>query len=146
MFLGILASHLPADRNGMKLFTATGGLTKRCIEDLIEGALAKLTNLKSIGGGTIKIPSILNFDERISRVDFMPHYAKTLNDALSREVIAGLDNQNLSDIPLPLAGLVIVLNAGNGSGYFFNKVINLSFLFSNNSRINKLIPKFSIKC
>jgi len=146
MLIGILASHLPADRNGMKLFTPTGGLTKTCIEDLIEGALAKLTNLKSIGGGTVKIPSILNFDERISRVDFMPYYAKTLNDALSREVIADLDKQNLSDIPLPLAGLVIVLNAGNGSGYFFNKVINLHFLFTSNSLINKLIPILSIKC
>ena len=51
----------------------------------------------------------------------MPLYEQTLKDAILREVTQGLPSQ--SNINLPLAGLRIVLNAGNGSGSFFYKVL-----------------------
>jgi phosphomannomutase len=54
----------------------------------------------------------------------MPHYASTLRDSIVREVQLGLDETERSDIPLPLAGLRIVLNSGHGSGGFFYHVLH----------------------
>ena len=53
----------------------------------------------------------------------MPHYASTLQNAIVREVSRGLPNSCQSETLLPLTGLRIVLNAGNGSGYFFNEIL-----------------------
>jgi phosphomannomutase len=54
----------------------------------------------------------------------MPHYAATLRDSIVREIQLGLDEEERSDIPLPLAGLRIVLNSGHGSGGFFYHVLH----------------------
>jgi len=51
----------------------------------------------------------------------MPHYAETLRLALINEVCDGMTE--CSPILLPLAGLRIVLNAGHGAGFFFNRVL-----------------------
>eukprot|EP00957_Ditylum_brightwellii_P039658 3000342-Ditylum_brightwellii.AAC.1 len=51
------------------------------------------------------------------RVHFMKHYIQTLQDAIIRE------SSVEDDSSLPLAGLRIVLNAGNGSGSFFNNLL-----------------------
>jgi phosphomannomutase len=51
------------------------------------------------------------------QVDYMPHYALTLKNAILKEV-------GSEDAPeTALAGLRIVLNSGNGSGGFFHKVL-----------------------
>lgn len=52
----------------------------------------------------------------------MPQYEKFLSNAISREVQVGRKSES-TDTSLPLDGLRIVLNAGNGSGYFFNKIL-----------------------
>jgi len=54
----------------------------------------------------------------------MPHYETTLKNAILREVSEGLPLTSSSNTQLPLAGLRIVLNAGNGSGSFFQKVLH----------------------
>eukprot|EP00558_Chaetoceros_sp_UNC1202_P009710 CAMPEP_0197247134 /NCGR_PEP_ID=MMETSP1429-20130617/26123_1 /TAXON_ID=49237 /ORGANISM="Chaetoceros sp., Strain UNC1202" /LENGTH=402 /DNA_ID=CAMNT_0042707967 /DNA_START=33 /DNA_END=1242 /DNA_ORIENTATION=+ len=51
----------------------------------------------------------------------MPKYENFLRSAILREVPSS-ESSNI-DQSLPLAGLRIVLNAGNGSGYFFNKIL-----------------------
>mmetsp|Transcript_7062 Transcript_7062/g.13314 ORF Transcript_7062/g.13314 Transcript_7062/m.13314 type:complete len:379 (+) Transcript_7062:1333-2469(+) len=53
----------------------------------------------------------------------MPHYQKCLENAICREVQPPSLSQS-SDSHLPLAGLRVVLNAGNGSGYFFNQILH----------------------
>ena len=53
----------------------------------------------------------------------MPHYASTLRESIIREVKNGLPDSDVSTIPLPLAGLRIVLNSGHGAGGFFYEVL-----------------------
>jgi phosphomannomutase len=53
----------------------------------------------------------------------MPHYSRTLREAILREVTSDLKDEEQSEVTLPLAGLRIVLNAGNGSGGFFYEVL-----------------------
>ena len=116
----ITASHLPKDRNGMKLFTKSGGFTKTDVGVLVNGALTKLTSLEDVS-----IPDTRqNYYNARDASKYMAHYASTLKNALTRELSLGLSADSLSDIPLPLAGLRIVLNAGNGAGCFFNEVLH----------------------
>ena len=92
----LTASHLPFNRNGVKFFTAAGGLEKKDITDI-------LTLASEIGeisaNETVKIPS----------VNLMDDYAGHLVTVIRR----GTGNDN------PLAGLKIVVDAGNGAGGFF---------------------------
>lgn len=108
------ASHLPVDRNGFKLFTKNdGGFSKSDIARLVE--LAALQAQYWHDTGIIPPTSGAGAVFCTEWVDWMPHYAKTLTDAIVREV--GTNSH------APLAGLKIVLNAGHGSGGFFNKVL-----------------------
>mmetsp|Transcript_63369 Transcript_63369/g.76177 ORF Transcript_63369/g.76177 Transcript_63369/m.76177 type:complete len:475 (+) Transcript_63369:1131-2555(+) len=119
----ITASHLPCDKNGLKFFTkARGGYTKSDVQDLIE--IAKLDVMKKTqqyhGKGGKSSPT--------EKVNFMPLYAKTLRDAIIREVhntssTATATIDQLLQQPKPLSGIRIVLNAGGGSGAFFDGVL-----------------------
>jgi phosphomannomutase len=53
----------------------------------------------------------------------MPFYENTIREAIRREVMTGLVSSSSSST-LPLAGLRIVLNAGNGSGSFFYPLLH----------------------
>ncbi len=88
------ASHLPFNRNGMKFFTAQGGLEKANITDIIGRASKEFT---PIGRG-----------ER-SASDFMKVYAAQLVDKV----------RLATDAETPLLGLKIIVDAGNGAGGFF---------------------------
>lgn len=110
----VTASHLPEDRNGFKLFTKKGGFTNTDIDTLAEYATSCAKDLYDIG----LLPPI---SDSSSLVDLMPHYASTLRNAIIREVNEGTDIP--STTTKPLAGLKIVLNAGNGSGCFFNEIL-----------------------
>jgi phosphomannomutase len=119
----VTASHLPSDRNGFKLFSATnGGFTKAKIQQI--GQLAvdfcqqwhdREGMLPPTSGGEGVFCS--------KWVDFMPQYADTLKDAIRREVGQTKDSASSSAGSGPLEGLKIVLNSGNGSGGFFYKVL-----------------------
>ncbi|QDZ22272.1 phosphoglucomutase [Chloropicon primus] len=96
----LTASHLPYDRNGMKFFTPEGGLGKADIAEILEMAEGIDGSVdEASGGGGHK-----------SAASFMPTYAGFLRDQIVSGVGAG---------EMPLKGLKIVVDAGNGAGGFF---------------------------
>lgn len=95
----ITASHHPYHRNGLKFFTPDGGLDGCDIEDILsfcdEGTFPPLHD-----GG------------RLEAVDYMKDYAAHLR----RLICEGIQAQTYDK---PLAGLHIVVDAGNGAGGFY---------------------------
>ena len=97
----LTASHLPFNRNGMKFFTAEGGLEKQDITKI-------LTMAAKVGEFT-NAPAVI-----ATAVNLMDDYAAHL----VRIIRSGTASQK------PLGGLKIVVDAGNGAGGFFvNKVL-----------------------
>lgn len=92
----ITASHLPFNRNGLKFFTAEGGLESRDIKAILDLA----------GGGKRRGPS----KGSIQDVDFMPVYSSLLRDVICKHIGNG---------DRPLAGFHFVVDAGNGAGGFY---------------------------
>ena len=91
----ITASHLPFNRNGIKLFTKDGGLNKEDIAEILEQAETIVTDFK-IGG-------------RREDYAFIPRYAANIV-AMIREATGE---------ETPLKGARIIVDAGNGAGGFF---------------------------
>ncbi len=95
----ITASHHPFDRNGLKFFIPTGGLDSSDITEIVdladncEGAISPTEG--------IVIP-----------VDFMSGYANRLRRMICNSV-------GKTEEDKPLAGLKIVVDAGNGAGGFY---------------------------
>ena len=92
----ITASHLPYNRNGLKFFTAAGGADKADIQKILTYAAEAPE-----AHGTLE--HVLKFD-LIGR--YCEHLCKKIRDALG-----GAER--------PLAGMHIVVDAGNGAGGFF---------------------------
>lgn len=122
----ITASHLPKDRNGLKIFTKNGGYTKSDISELTTRAA---TIARQFHASNTPIP---NNPPTVPTVDFFPHYAGTLRDAILSEVCTTIseivepfsdDECDIATYERPLAGLHIVLNAGHGSGALFHSVL-----------------------
>ncbi len=92
----LTASHLPREYNGMKFFTKTGGLEKEDIRAVLElaGDIAVIS-----GGAPSSEPCGL-----------MELYAKALREKIIR--FSGMGD-------MPLKGLHIAVDAGNGTGGFF---------------------------
>jgi phosphomannomutase len=95
----LTASHLPYNRNGLKFFTAGGGLDKADISSILEIAENTKMNGELLG--------------KQSSYDFMAVYSDFLVGLVRREV-----NHPLH-FDTPLKGLKIVVDAGNGSGGFY---------------------------
>ena len=93
----VTASHLPWNRNGLKFFTPQGGLGKKDIKELLLMAEQGEYEKENLSGEAAKW-------------DFMEKYCQQLRDYIKGEVNKG---------DQPLAGLDIVVDAGNGSGGFF---------------------------
>lgn len=91
------ASHLPYNRNGMKFFTAAGGLEKADIKELLLGAAA---------GRAVSAEAVPEKLELISL------YAAHLR----QKIAAGT---GAKDEASALKGMHIVVDAGNGAGGFF---------------------------
>ncbi len=96
----LTASHLPFNRNGLKFFTAQGGLQKKDITEIL--ALAAANNF-----------GLANASGQVAARDFMSVYAQQLVDKIRDEV------NHPNNFEQPLAGLKIVLDAGNGAGGFY---------------------------
>jgi len=115
----VTASHLPEDRNGFKFCTKkNGGFTKMDIEKLAETAANNAKEWFDIG----IMPPIGGGGEAVSCsswVDLMPQYASELRNTIIREATSS----STTSSEKPLSGLRIVLNAGNGSGYIFNEIL-----------------------
>ncbi|MBQ9963736.1 MAG: phosphomannomutase/phosphoglucomutase, partial [Clostridia bacterium] len=92
----ITASHHPWHRNGLKFFLPTGG---------IEGSDVTAILTKTEAG---EKPAAAN--GTVTQVPYMTQYAKRLRDMIVDE------SQNGEQ---PLAGLHIVVDAGNGAGGFY---------------------------
>ena len=96
----LTASHLPFNRNGLKFFTAQGGLEKKDISDLL--ALAATNNFE-----------IAAVKGRITNRDFMSVYAHQFVEQIRSSV------NHPTNFDRPLSGLKIIVDAGNGAGGFY---------------------------
>lgn len=94
----VTASHLPWNRNGMKFFTPEGGLDKEDIRDILALAEKSAAADAAVDKGDIR------------PVGFMDTYCRFLVDYIRNGVNRG---------DTPLAGMKIVVDAGNGAGGFF---------------------------
>lgn len=97
----ITASHLPWNRNGMKFFTSQGGLEKEDIKGLLAMAGEEDFSEKSPKG-------------ELRRVDLMDAYAAHL-----RQIII----DGIGQGERPLEGFKIAVDAGNGAGGFFPRLV-----------------------
>lgn len=97
----ITASHMPSNRNGIKMFTDEGGLEPSEVDAILEAA------------ETMPLPEggVYSIEER---PDFKAVYAKGLADTV----------RELTGEEKPLEGAKIVVDAGNGAGgYFVEEVL-----------------------
>ncbi len=94
----ITASHLPYNRNGLKFFTRAGGLEKRDVTDVLRRA-CRVDERRSAADG-------------VKPLDLMSLYSQHLCRLIREGLGGGADSQ-------PLAGMHIVVDAGNGGGGFF---------------------------
>jgi phosphomannomutase len=96
----LTASHLPFNRNGLKFFTAQGGLEKQDISDIL--TLAATTNFQ--------IATVIG---NINSQDFMSVYADLFVNQIRQSV------NHPTNFDRPLTGLKIIVDAGNGAGGFY---------------------------
>ncbi|MBQ3122809.1 MAG: phosphomannomutase/phosphoglucomutase [Firmicutes bacterium] len=108
----ITASHLPFNRNGFKYFDKDGGLNKKDIAAIIE--IAEKSELPG--------PAVCLSQE----CDLMETYASHLREIIKKGVNAenpagcmAAVKDNVPTYERPLAGLKIVVDAGNGAGGFY---------------------------
>ena len=96
----LTASHLPFNRNGLKFFTAQGGLEKQDISDLLALAATNNFEMAAVKG-------------RITNRDFMSVYAHQFVAQIRSSV------NHPTNFDRPLSGLKIIVDAGNGAGGFY---------------------------
>lgn len=92
----ITASHLPYNRNGLKFFTAAGGADKEDIKKILTYAAEA-----EEAHGTL---------DNVLKFDLIGRYSEHLVQKI-RTALGGAEK--------PLAGMHIVVDAGNGAGGFF---------------------------
>ena len=94
----ITASHHPWDKNGLKFFTSEGGLESKDVESLLRVARDLRPEDAEPAGS-------------VQPEEFLPVYQRQLADRIR----SGLG----TDADKPLAGLHVVVDAGNGAGGFY---------------------------
>jgi len=98
----LTASHLPFNRNGLKFFTRDGGLEK-----------ADITQILTVATATGVFEAAM--PPKVRKIELMDDYAASLVSTIRKSAGQG---------DTPLAGLKIVVDAGNGAGgYFVEKVL-----------------------
>ncbi|NJM57517.1 MAG: phosphomannomutase/phosphoglucomutase [Synechococcales cyanobacterium RU_4_20] len=112
----LTASHLPFNRNGLKFFTAAGGLDKsdiRAILTLAEGLSRDLEVVsKDVESLAIENAASVTIGQ-IRERDFISVYAEQLVEKIRTTV------NHPEQFEQPLKGLKIVVDAGNGAGGFY---------------------------
>ena len=99
----VTASHLPFNRNGLKFFTPKGGLDSKDIAAILEIAEnGEYAYDGAKGNATV--------------MDFMSVYSRHIADYIREGVKA-------DDYAHPLKGMHIIVDAGNGNGGFFEKIL-----------------------
>lgn len=111
----ITASHLPANRNGFKFFDKDGGLNKADITQILKTAMEGKKALTPLGPPIFET----NFQIVLGKktypsvpADLMDEYCAHLRGIIKRSI-------GSTGGELPLSGLKIVVDAGNGAGGFF---------------------------
>ncbi len=94
----VTASHLPWNRNGLKFFTADGGVESSDINRICE--------LAQTEGPSLEAADAVGEDRSFDLLDTYAAHLRTL-------ICDRLDGDE------PLAGLKVVVDAGNGSGGFY---------------------------
>lgn len=98
----ITASHHPYDKNGLKFFLEEGGIDGDTVTTLLQMAAEMEPDDKAIAGS-------------ITEKAFLPTYM----EQLAARIRSGLD----TDMPKPLLGLHVVVDAGNGAGGFYAQLL-----------------------
>ena len=111
--LMITAGHLPYNRNGFRFFIRDGGLKEADIKTILEYAADKQSQLEKIGhppkeGQQVHRLGKLVFEAE--RRDIMTPYCAFLR----KQIVEGV-----GDGELPLEGMKIAIDAGNGGGGFY---------------------------
>ncbi len=96
----LTASHLPFNRNGLKFFTAKGGLEKQDISAILALATTNKFDIATVKGSTIEH-------------DFISVYADRFVEQIRKAV------NHPTHFDRPLQGLKIIVDAGNGAGGFY---------------------------
>lgn len=98
----VTASHLPWNRNGMKFFGKDGGLDQGDIADIITFAESDsvLHSIRPTTPGTLETIPLLS--------TYAAHLRKLITDGIG-----------CCETDMPLSGMKITVDAGNGSGGFY---------------------------
>ena len=99
----VTASHLPWERNGYKFFLPDGGINTATLREILSIAAEDGT-----------------FERENGSIQRQENYLASYSDLL-RHVISPDAKDHAS---LPFAGLHIIVDAGNGSGGFFEKLLS----------------------
>lgn len=97
----ITASHHPFDRNGIKIFLPSGGLEGKDVSEILDLASQSMRVLNVKKGNTV-----------------ISHYMKDYAGRLRNLIIDGAGKGDM-----PLKGLKIVVDAGNGVGGFYAREV-----------------------
>jgi len=98
----ITASHHPAHLNGMKFFTREGGIGFAELDQLLGDAAALSAPIQ-------RLPGI------IGKASYMPVYQKHLEKLFFVDISP--------EVVMPLLGLHVLVDAGNGSGGFYARML-----------------------
>lgn len=103
----ITASHLPFNRNGLKFFTAEGGLDKPDIKQLLVTA-AETAHQLTFNQTSVQSYNLIG--------QYAQHLVKLIRDGIQHPV----------NFERPLEGFKIIVDAGNGAGgYFATEVLEV---------------------
>ncbi len=98
----VTASHHPWNKNGLKFFTERGGVESAEVGELLKTAQGL-------------DPDALPVQGALEKRDFLPVYM----DQLAKRIRAGLG----TDAEQPLTGLHVAVDAGNGAGGFYARLM-----------------------
>lgn len=133
----ITASHLPFNRNGFKFFTKDGGLNKKDITEILDAAasderIAELGEPKFVEREYFDMGRSFPHED----CDLMDAYCEHLRNIIKESVyncskysqgsILNTEQPDVSNeeqYEKPLAGMKIVVDAGNGAGGFYAKKV-----------------------
>lgn len=109
----ITASHLPFNRNGLKFFTKDGGLEKSELTEVLKGAVSLADRYgKADEEAIVSAADLPVGSGKSEKTDMVGIYAEHMRSIIKEGVKA-------ADYDKPLAGLHIVVDAGNGASGFF---------------------------
>lgn len=114
----LTASHMPMHNNGLKFFTADGGLNKGDISTILDSAAAKCAAAgvqlchPTRDAGFVLQAAVAQAATPATW-DLLARYAGHLR----QQIVDGIDHPTSRE--QPLTGLKIAVDAGNGSGGFF---------------------------